>query len=712
MAQQTGRTGVPGPEGPAGLVPLVGECLELPADAERPLIVLLGPHGAGASEAHGALMARFGTDLAPFAYLNFGSEQPLRPRYALGLIARQLERKLPRYRVSRFPRLTLGLLASDSELRDIGDLSTIPLRDQRRELHRRLGQLEDRAFQARGDYLSGFVQVAGSALGVPAGVPPVFEEMVGGAAREGARMVSGVLSRHRFAESARWYGEHRLTRGPNPWDAVIELNHWRRGSAEDEDKLERILFAAFLEDLRRNAELSFAPTSYLLLLDSCHTAYGRRFLTLLLAAREELRLAARHRGLPRPATGDPLTVVASTHRWLADWGAPSGESWGWEVRPPDGARLADWRERRPPGDGRWWYPLRLRDLTLDEVRARLSEEPRRDPSLAPFVHRFTCGLPRAVRQVLMLLDQADLPAGGGHARELWLRRLPDRTLPGASVRRRGRTPPGAGGGSVTAAQGVPPDDAEENTSLAEAALDLLLAGFDDRQRALLRTCAATPDLLTGYEVFGDGPAAQGAESPASLFGKAHAGFLLVTAREGGRLVLHPWPRRLLLWQLAARPAEWDAAHQRLSEHHAAREEPVRAMYHRLALHQINAVTAYLVRRLEEVDTPRWLAEFRTVAAAPNRIPKDKSYRDVLGPLTRGGAAEPASRLEAAVRGLLVARWLWGDPLADPERALGPTLAARLERLAEEHPRSDSLRLLNEAERYRNWIQPQTCAEEG
>ncbi|NSC24464.1 hypothetical protein FM076_26265 [Streptomyces albus subsp. chlorinus] len=135
------------------------------------------------------------------------------------------------------------------------------------------------------------------------------------------------------------------------------------------------------------------------------------------------------------------------------------------------------------------------------------------------------------------------------------------------------------------------------------------------------------------------------------------------------------------------------------------------MYHRLAQHQIGAVTEFLVRRLESVDTHRWVAELNAVAAAPNRVPKDQAHRDVLGPLTHD-PARTDSPLHAAVRALLVARWLWSDPLLDPGRVLGPTLAARFERVSQEHPHSDSLHLLNEAEKYRNWVHPQTCAEEG
>lgn len=104
-----------GLRGRSGILSLVEECLRLPPGADRPVTMLLGPRGSGASEAHGALMERFGPE-HPFAYLDFGGAQSLLPRYALALLARQLERKLPRFGRSRFPLLSLGLLASDQEL--------------------------------------------------------------------------------------------------------------------------------------------------------------------------------------------------------------------------------------------------------------------------------------------------------------------------------------------------------------------------------------------------------------------------------------------------------------------------------------------------------------------------------------------------------------------------------------------------------------------
>lgn len=48
-----------------------------------------------------------------------------------------------------------------------------------------------------------------------------------------------------------------------------------------------MLFAAFPDDLRHDAQHWFAARSYLLPLDNCHTDQGSTFLELLLRTRHE-----------------------------------------------------------------------------------------------------------------------------------------------------------------------------------------------------------------------------------------------------------------------------------------------------------------------------------------------------------------------------------------------------------------------------------------
>ncbi|MFD6418466.1 hypothetical protein [Streptomyces sp. NPDC060194] len=648
-----------GMRGRNGIVSLVDACLHQPPTAERPVTVLLGPRGSGASEAHNALMERFGPDY-PFAYVNFGVEQTLLPRYALGLIARQLERKLPRYRRSRFPLLTLGLLASDQDLR-ITDLAS-----GRRDIRRGLDAFRTHYENRYGDVLGAFLDVAGSALGAPAGASAAVHALLDDAVRRGRRRMPGG---GRFSANAAWYGAHPLVPSRDRWEALVELNLWRHGGrADDEERLDRVLFSAFLADLRRGAAHSFSPRSHLLLLDNTHSHYGRSFLDLLLRARHEDTVI-------RGAPCDPLTVVASSNRWLPRWGPATGEQWSWRLRLPDRAGLADWHEHRPPrdGDDSWWYPLRLRDLNLDEVRLRMETQARLHPDLAPFVrlapfvHRLTCGLPRAVQQVLEMLRRPDAPTGQGPAQERWLRSLPGLAVPGG----------------------------EDSATLAEAALAHLLDGFDARERERLAECAAAQDLSVGTRVLDHGE---------FLFTEIRARRLL---DDPGTLtpVLHPWLRRLLLWQLARSPGDWNAAHELLGDHFAAEGRKVPEMYHRLAAGRLDLVAGYLHERFLRAPVDEWIGEYDRITSAPNRL------LPVGGPLEMLAGLAPPGRDESVtaasvVRELVAARWLWSDPLADPAMRLNTILAdgfIQLSRLR----RTDTVALLNASERYSAWRHPLT-----
>ncbi|MEV6653738.1 hypothetical protein [Streptomyces sp. NPDC051219] len=659
-----------GLRGRSGIVSLVDACLKQRPDAERPVTMLLGPRGSGASEAHSALMERFGPAY-PFAYVNFGGTQTLLPRYALALLARQLERKLPRYGRSHFPLLSLGLLASDQELR------MRSLAEGRRAVQRQLDRFQEENEARHGDYLAAFFEVGMGAVGMPEGASAVALAVFQDALRRGRRRLPGRMAGvfgAKLTASAHWYGRHPLTRNQDPMEALVELNLWRHeGDEEEQQRLNRVLFSAFLEDLRRNAARSFMPRSYLMLLDNCHTEYGRRFLDLLIRARHDDTVVT---GL----ACDPLTVVASSNRWLPRWGPATGDAWPWRLRGPDRASPEDWNVHRPTRDSEdtWWYPLRLRDLNLDEVRIRIELQLGSQPDLAPFtrlkpfVHRLTGGLPRAVHQVLGVLRQSGAPAEGGPEQDRWLRTLPDRPL------RIG----------------------EQTRTLAETALGHLLRGFDDSERAALADYAAARDLSVGTRVLSPGEA---------LFGEVRARWLLA-GPETTVPTLHPWLRRLLLWQLARRPDDWDLAHELLAEHFRSERRPVQEMYHLLALERIDEVTDHLLARFPAVPAVQWISEFDAITAAPNRLPADGGPLELLAALAprRPGPAVDAA---SVIRGLVTARWVWSDPLGDPAMRLNDMIAGGFTQLAQLR-RNDIVALFNEAERYRHWRHPQTAAGGG
>ncbi|MCF3961080.1 hypothetical protein [Streptomyces fuscigenes] len=645
-----------GLRGRSGILSLVEECLTLPPGEERPVTMLLGPRGSGASQAHGAVLDRFGGE-QPFAYVNFGGDHSLLPRYALALIARQMGQKSRRYGRARFPLLTLGLLASDEDLR-IRDSA-----EGRRAVRRQLDHFqEDNEERYDGDYLAAFLDVGAGALGLPEGVSQFALKLVSNAVRHGRKRLAGKLS-----SSAHWFGGHPLTRRADAWEALAEINHWRHeGDAGDHERLDRLLFSAFLEDLRRNCARNFMPRSYLLLLDNTHTPYGTRFVDLLLHARHEDTVV---NGGPC----DPLTVVASANRWLPRWGPASGETWPWRLRGPDRASLADWREYRPTRDGEdtWWYPLRLRDLSPDEVRIRIELRFGGVPELAPytrltpFVHRLTGGLPRAVQQVLDVLRQSGPPAHSGVEQDLWLRSLPERTL------RQG----------------------ERTGRLVDLAVGHLLRGLGEADQDRLAECAAARDLSAGVQALGHGDA---------LFAEARARWLLDPASL--EPVLHPWLRRLLLWKLAERPGDWDLAHELLADHYRSQGRTVQELGHVLATGRVDEVAGVLTRRFATQPAARWISELEAVTAAPNRLETRVGPLELIEQL--GSGRGPATAVDTAevVRGLVAARWLWSDPLADPGLRLSGLVADGYAQLAHLR-RDDIVPLLNEAERYRYWQQP-------
>ncbi|MFJ2900927.1 hypothetical protein ACIQOU_07065 [Streptomyces sp. NPDC091279] len=651
-----------GLRGRSGIVSLVGECLTQPPAAERPVTILLGPRGSGASEAHSALMEQFGPQ-NPFAYVNLGVEHALLPRYGLALLARQLERKLPKYLRSHFPRLRLGLLASDHELR----MTTLV--EGRRTIRRELDAFQEQTEARYGDYLAAFFEVAGGAVGAPDGASSAALALLQDALRIGRRR----LPSRKFTSSAAWYGAHPLIRSQDAWEALVELNLWRHnGDVDDQDRLDRVLFSAFLEDLRQNVSHSFMPRSYLLLLDNSHTEYGRRFLDLLIRARHDDTVVA-------GTTCDPLTIVASSNRWLPRWGPATGDQWPWRLRGPDRAALSDWSEHRPTrdSDDTWWYPLRLRDLNLDEVRIRMELEMRRHPDLAPFtrlapfVHRLTCGLPRAVHQVTGVLRQSGVPAEDGAEQDRWLRTLPERTL----------------------------RDGEDTPTLCDAALDHLLHGLDEGARDTLAECAAARDLSIGTRVLSPGDA---------LFGEMRARWLLLSPSVAP--TLHPWLRRLLLWRLARRPDDWDTVNELLAEHFRAGRRPVQEMYHRLAWGCTDEVTGYLVTLFAQAPAARWISEFNAITAAPNRLPTAGGPLQLFASL---GPAAPSATItaESVIRELVTVRWLWSDPLTDPGMRLNDLIADGFNQLSRLR-RNDVVALFNEAERYRHWRHPLTVTSEG
>ncbi|MEU4746886.1 hypothetical protein AB0G02_41410, partial [Actinosynnema sp. NPDC023658] len=252
-----------------------------------------------------------------------------------------------------------------------------------------------------------------------------------------------------------------------------------------------------------------------------------------------------------------------------------------------------------------WYLVRVGEMSVRDIRAARPEV-QRDSVLAKapsFLHRLTGGLPWAVHQVI---DAARALPGDAPAEAL-------RDVFTIAYQHGDRT--------VTLA-----DRSERHL--------LLDGGFTPSEVEDLTVASATRDL--GLPV-GDRTANPALpRSPEALRAKLVINFLLDRARdEPGRMVLQPWLRHVLLHRLAERPdyhrASWEKVHSGYRGHHLEQGRPIDALYHGLALGDVDAVVEHLgglLRKpLDRAAAWAWIDAFEAITAAPNRLPKDREPRE-------------------------------------------------------------------------------------
>jgi hypothetical protein len=406
-------------------------------------------------------------------------------------------------------------------------------------------------------------------------------------------------------------------------DALIQLNQWARGRAEDDQRqAANLQWAALFADLRDNFSHRPAnrmPMGCLLLLDNVDTQLGRIFLTGLIDAQ-------RGAAMQGPM---PLTVVATSRgALLARRSAP-------EVADIDTTNPVNPRARPT------WLRYRLPDLTEDEVAdlAAVMLHGRGPRHADKLVYGFTGGHPLSTRALLAAMAQHKSDRAG----------LID--LLGRDV----------------------PDDLAATATLEQWLCARLLGVADpaavlDTATEYLTTCAAARDV--------DAAAYLLPTAVRENVMKRIAEVNLWNRAEGrGVDVL----RRLLLRRLADRkPADrsngWYRVHARLSMHCAGEEDEAGELYHALALGDLSTVTGRLTARLDGPGS--WVPLLTAVTQAPCRQPIDDATLDDLAraeptaaPTTAsppGPDAAPDPRPEL-VRHLVACLWTAADPLAQVDR---------------------------------------------
>ncbi|OAH14025.1 hypothetical protein [Streptomyces jeddahensis] len=624
----------------------------------RPLLMLLGPRGTGASQMHESALEYFRT-VCPVAYLNFepraGGGQ-LSMREVLAALAHQLQSGKPLDPVA-FPRLTIGLLATEHRwdpptrggarrLARVGITQRLrhPMPSRTRDI---VGSLSRTAMQVTSAF-----EVPGP-FSVLAAVSEHIEVSPG-------RQLNLLQERR----GRQWYAG-RVAGLTDPDDALVELNAWwYQETAEHRARVERLLLEAFVHDLRAHARGPLHNKSMLVLLDNCQEPMGLEFVRAWARVRE---------ALPEDGDGnDPAVIAGSLHEWPAAWG-PSrdgGPGEGVRVVGSDAASLADWLGHRSAdgGAGSWWYAVRLRNLTRDDVAALAALGRPRWTQEADWAHRLTGGLPWAVAQLARALPDSERPVSPRS-----LRMLPE----------------------VMAERGGP--------RLVDLALGRLLAGFTEQEVRTLEEWAAAHAVDEAPQVVPEpsGPV------PRPLITRLLDRWL-VHHGASGELRFLPWLRRLLLWRLAADEERWRRVHTAFHAHAERLQRPADVLYHRLALSELAGVADALTALLtgdQALPRREWVALLQRVCAAPNRLERHPEPEHHLARLATPGAAG-TDELRRTVCGLVAAGWLWADPLTDPRGRMLPELAERFSRLAALLDR-DTLPLYEEAARFRDWVPPQT-----
>jgi hypothetical protein len=617
----------------------------MPVSRRHPVIVFTGPRGSGKTALLTGL-TRLLDQQVPCARIDCedfaGGAAELLP-----LLAFELNRRSGRYGTVPFPRLLTGLIAIKVPIDDL------PGKADREAARQRVRQvLEDRKNTAQ--LLQESVKDAVAAgLGALGGAPPaVVKAAMDFVARAGPRLVLGwlVTTRHGrrvvLGAGQDWYGHQDREAGRDPIEVLIDLNRMAAGKAGKDGRREAadLLWAAFLADLdgafARSRALDHWTLNCLVLLDNADAAAGRLFL-------DELVTARRQRASSAAAVPDPMTVVATSRGGLAERLIPRGAA----IAALGEASYADYLLRgeadparpdparpdpsMPDPARRWWYPVSLPDLALEDVigMARELDLPAgvSRNAVASAVYRYTSGHPGCVRALFDAMV-------AGHDTDL------DAVLKAAEPGRRNDPP------------------------LADRLLDNLLAGVSGKTADHLVTCSAARDKEAALRLGAEsGMLARAWDEDAEVFSASFWDELGAAGR-----TLHPVLRRLLLRRLAARnadsPANWAEVHTWLRKISIEAADETGELYHTLALGDIERVARRLAERLRTSEAEEWLGVLEAVIAAPSDLDPAQRNASRIGALTSWAGEDEA--LVAAVGRLVAARWIDAGPLSVPGTA-GP-----------------------------------------
>jgi hypothetical protein len=504
------------------------------------------------------------------------------------------------------------------------------------ELRARVG-LAKRA-DAAGEIVSDATQLphAAQALDISPGELKFVGRLVG------RFVTSAINSRYTverlFQTGLTWYAD-RAKRTGTGLAELVRLNRLSR-SADSRREADRIIVAAFLADIEGAFSRRRRRFNGAILLDNCHEEAGRELLNHIAQARA------------MSVDCDPVVVLATARTLPELIGLRDRWPFPWETRKTSALLAGDraglpttatvdysrWRTRRGGREspGGWWLPIHLQDLTPTELAGVVPDEAVR------FVHGLTLGHPWSAR------------------------RLRD-ILPVASSRR---------------------------AILDQFDPEYLLRELSDRHRELRRWAAAR-DIDAAANALGG----RGSDLPDRL----ETSLWLIAPESPLKWPrIHPWLRRILLRQLAGEgPGEWQQVHHQLRDW-AKRNRPldVDVPYHSLACEELDVAVDHLIEQLRSrgSDADTWITRFDETTSAPGLHRRTESaearYDELLD------RCPEASGVRRVVWSLVAARWIWADPLGDPEFSLAHTIANEFVRLADDFVESGRNQFHRQARKYR------------
>ncbi len=575
-----------------------------------PAVLLLGPRGSGKTSLL-EYLREWGRS-APLASLDLAAfERADKTLFdVLAELAYQIQARKDHSPRITFPSFAMLLLAAVAEVskRDRG----AAVAQMSKLLQQGMDQ-GDYAYESLQPLLDGAAAFAGGLL--PGWVTQIIPVV-----RSTQRLQARIRISRRSTQASKDVGGPRAGT-----DFLVGVNHLFHGHPQQQKDAERLLFEAFLADLRAVYESRSGhkqrTAHCLVLLDNVDSELGESFLQRLLDSRN---------GVPgRAGRHDPLLVVGTARR--------SPEALIREEQrlpsPPDYA--LSWRERAdrftPVAAGGLRAGL-LRDLDRAEVEehagstlAELAQSAPSRENTSYWLGWITYGVSRGHPAVTgAVLDAvARFPANTPWSERI--QRWP--SLP-ARASADGRT------GTV-----------------ADATLDLLLADCDADLRIVLPRAAAA---LTQSH----------AEVADDLWRDVQPA-LRRRFEDDGKVAFHPATRFLLLRRLDKAdstdgPGSWVGAHHALRS--AASDDRTGA-YHALAAGQLDAAVDYLHSRFNVVPADEWCEDLSYIQRAPARWmgsrpePARDRYARLVGTPTGDEARQAIIRL-------LAAGWITSHPRAD------------------------------------------------